>query len=346
MIVVAKPLQFELVEDERLEELERHQLRQPALMQLQLRTDDDDRAARVIDALAKQVLPEAAALALDHVGERLQRTLVGAGHRLAATTVVEQRIDRLLQHALLVAHDDLGRLQLEQTLQPVVAVDHAAIQIVQIGRRKATAVERHQRTQLRRQHRQHFENHPLGLDARALKAFEHFQPLRELLDLRFGTCFRQILAQRFDFLVDVDAAQQLADRFGAHQRAEIVAVFLGLRDEVVLGHQLTFFQRREARIDDAERLEVQHALDIAQRHVEHHPHAGRQALQEPDVRGRAGELDMAHALATHLGQRDFNAAFFADHATVLQPLVLAAQALVVLDRPENLGAETARHARA
>ena len=293
----------------------------------------------VIDALAEQVLPEAAALALDHVGERLQRTLVGARHRLAATAVVEQRIDRLLQHALLVAHDDLGRFELEQTLQPVVAVDHAAIQIVQIRRRKASAIERHQRAQLGRQHRQHFEDHPLGLDARALKAFEHFQPLGELLDLRFRTGLRQILAQRFDFLVDVDAAQQLANRLGAHQRAEVVAVFLGLRDEVVLGHQLPLLQGREAGIDDAERLEVQHALDVAQRHVEHHPHAGRQALQEPDVRGRAGKLDVAHALAAHLGQRDFNAALFADHATVLQALVLAAQALVVLDRPENLGAK-------
>ena len=33
---------FELVVDERLEELERHLLRQPALVQLQLRPDDDD----------------------------------------------------------------------------------------------------------------------------------------------------------------------------------------------------------------------------------------------------------------------------------------------------------------
>ncbi len=111
-----QPLQFELVEDERLEQLERHQLRQTALMQLQLRADDDHRAARVVDTLAEQVLPEAAALALDHVGERLQRTLVGTGHRLAATAVIEQRIDRLLQHALLVTHDDLGRLEFKQTL--------------------------------------------------------------------------------------------------------------------------------------------------------------------------------------------------------------------------------------
>ncbi len=38
---------------------------------------------------------------------------------------------------------------------------------------------------------------------------------------------------------------------------------------------------------------------------------------------------------------DFNAALFADHAAVLEALVLAAQALVVLDRAEDLGAEQA-----
>ena len=179
--------QLQLVEDERLEQLERHLLRQAALVQLELRADHDDRAAGVVDALAEQVLAEAAALALDHVGERLERALVGAGHRLAAAAVVEQRVDRLLQHALLVAHDDLGRLQLQQSLQPVVAVDHAPVQIVQVGSREAAAVQRHQRTQLRRQHRQHFHDHPVGLDVRVLEALEHLQALGVLLDLRVAT---------------------------------------------------------------------------------------------------------------------------------------------------------------
>ena len=160
---------FEAREDERLEQLERHQLRQAALVQLERRADHDDRTARVVDALAQQVLAEAAALALDHVGQRLQRALVGAGHRLAATAVVEQRVDRFLQHALLVAHDDLRRLQLEQPRQAVVAVDDAAIQVVQVGGREAAAVQRHQRTQVRRQHRQHLHHHPLRLDARLLE---------------------------------------------------------------------------------------------------------------------------------------------------------------------------------
>ena len=139
--------------DERLEQLERHLLRQAALVQLQLGTDHDHRAARIVDALAEQVLAEAALLALQHVGERLQRTLVGAGDDAAAAAVVEQRVDGFLQHALFVADDDVRRAQLHQPLQAVVAVDDAAVEIVEIGRGEAAAVERHQRAQLRRDDR-------------------------------------------------------------------------------------------------------------------------------------------------------------------------------------------------
>src|SRR5919201_1077185 len=61
--------------DERLEQLEGHQLRQAALVELEARARHDDRAARVVDALAEQVLAEAALLALEHVAQRLQRTV-------------------------------------------------------------------------------------------------------------------------------------------------------------------------------------------------------------------------------------------------------------------------------
>src|SRR3546814_12493061 len=80
-----------------------------ALVQLQRRTDHDDRTARVVDALAEQVLAETTLLALDHVGKRFQRALVGASDRTAATAVVDQRVDRILQHAPFIAHDDVRR---------------------------------------------------------------------------------------------------------------------------------------------------------------------------------------------------------------------------------------------
>src|SRR5438270_7140521 len=110
-------------------------------MQLELRADNDHRSAGIIDAFAKQILPEPALLALEHVGERLERSLVGAGDDAAAPAVVEQRIDRLLEHPLLVADDDIGRAQLDQPLEAVVAVDDAAIKVVEVRRGEAPAVE-------------------------------------------------------------------------------------------------------------------------------------------------------------------------------------------------------------
>jgi hypothetical protein len=70
-----------------------------------------------------------------------------------------------LQHALLVAHDDVGRAQLHQPLQAVVAVDDAAVEVVEVGGREAAAVERHQRAQVGRDDRDDGEDHPLRLVA-------------------------------------------------------------------------------------------------------------------------------------------------------------------------------------
>src|SRR6267142_688681 len=123
----------------------------------------------------------AALIALQHVAERLKRALVGAGDDAAAAAVVEQRIDRLLQHALLVAHDDVGRAQLDQPLQAVVAVDDAAVEIVEVGGREAAAVEGHQRAQLRRDHRHHLEDHPLRPARRLDEGLHQLQALHELL---------------------------------------------------------------------------------------------------------------------------------------------------------------------
>ena len=328
--------------DERLEQLERHLLRQAALVQLELRTDHDHRAARIVDALAEQVLAEAALLALQHVGERLQRTLVGAGDDAAAAAVVEQRIDRFLQHALLVADDDVRRAQLDQPLQAVVAVDDAAIEVVQVRRREAAAVERHERTQFRRDHRHDGQDHPLGLVARADERLDQLQALGELLRLQLRGRLGDLHAQVGGELLQVERAQHVADRFGADLGGEAVVAVLVLRLEVlVLGQQLALLQRRQARLDHDVVFEIEDALEVLQRHVEQQPDAARQRLQEPDVRDRRGELDVAHALAAHARERHLDAALLADDALVLHALVLAAQALVVLDRPEDARAEQA-----
>src|SRR4029077_14877383 len=152
--VVGEALLDQLAHDERLEQLERHLLGQAALVELELRPNDDDRAARVVDALAEQVLAEPALLALQHVGQRLEAMVAGPGDRPAAAAVVDERVARLLEHPLLVADDDLRGSQLEQSLEPVVAVDDAAVEVVQVGRGEAAAIELDHRPEVRRDDRQ------------------------------------------------------------------------------------------------------------------------------------------------------------------------------------------------
>ena len=114
--VVGGAVLDELLHNEGAEQLECHFLRHTALVDLQLRADADNATAGVVDTLAEQVLTEAALLTLEHVGKGLECAVVRTGDSAAAAAVVDQRVDRFLQHALLVAHDDVGRVELNEAL--------------------------------------------------------------------------------------------------------------------------------------------------------------------------------------------------------------------------------------
>ena len=151
-----------LVHDEGLEELERHLLRDAALIYLEVRPDDDDGTPRVVDALAEQILAEASFFTAQEVGEALQRPIAGSEHGLAAASVVYEGVYRFLQHPLLVADDNFRRLQLLQLAQAVVAVYHAAVKVVEVGCGEASAVKLHHRAKVGRDDRQDRKHHPFG----------------------------------------------------------------------------------------------------------------------------------------------------------------------------------------
>src|SRR5262249_21750770 len=67
----------------------------------------------------------------------------------------------------------------------------------------------------------------------------------------------------------------------------------------------------------------------------------RDTLEVPDVGHGRGELDVAHPLAAHLRARHLDAAALTDDALEADALVLAAVALPVLLRSEDLLAEEA-----
>src|SRR5262249_42093208 len=136
--------------------------------------------------------------------------------------------------------------------------------------------------------------------------------------------------------------EHLADGLRADHGGEAVGAELLLRLEIlVLRQKLTVLKRRETGLKHDVIFEVEDALEGLERHVEQKPETRRQRLQEPDMRDRRRQFDMAHALAPHAAERHLDRALLADDTLVLHALVLAAQALVVLDRPEDARAEQA-----
>jgi hypothetical protein len=124
-----------------------------------------------------------------------------------------------------------------------------------------------------------------------------------------------------------------------HLRAELGAVVLARLAVLLLVEEAADLELGLGRVHHHVGFEVQHALELAQRDVEQVADAARQPLEEPHVADRRRQGDVPEALAAHLGLRHFDAALVADHAAVLHALVLAAEALPVGDRPEDLGAE-------
>jgi hypothetical protein len=113
----------------------------------------------------------------------------------AAAAVVEQGIDGFLQHPLFVADDDVRRAQFHQPLQAVVPVDHAAVEIVEVGRRETAAIERHQRAQVRRDHRHDLHDHPFRAVAGLEEASTTFRRLASFLGFSSTSWLGKILAQ-------------------------------------------------------------------------------------------------------------------------------------------------------
>ncbi len=310
-------------------------------MQAQIGAYGNDRTTGVVHALAQQVLPEAPLLAFEGVAQGLQGTLVGAGDHAAVAPVVEEHIHGFLQHALLVAHDDVRSAQINESFQPVVAVDHAPVEIVEIRGGEPPAFQGHQGAQIRRQHGDHVHDHPRGVDTRFAEGIHDFQPLGQFLALGGRPGFANLLAQLLVQLIQIDLLQQALDGFGPDAGVKLVAVSLQRFPVFLLGQHLPAHQRRLLGFHHDVAVEIQHLLHVLESQVEQVADLAREALEEPDMRDRGSQFDVRHALAAHLGLDHLHTAFLADDAAVLHALVFAAVAFVILGGPEDLGAEQA-----
>src|SRR5712692_4591391 len=174
-----------------------------------------------------------------------------ARDRPAAAAVVDQGVARLLEHPLLVADDDLGRAELEEPLEAIVAVDDAAIQVVQVRRREPAAVELDHRPQIRRDHRQDGQDHPVRARAAAPERLDQAEPLDRLLAPLPGA--RPDLDMEGPRqLLEIHPADDLADRLRAHPGVE-QATTAGARPVSLL---------EPAQLELAERLHRLERLDL------------------------------------------------------------------------------------
>ena len=331
----------QFLHDERFEQLQRHLLRQTALIEFQLRSDDDYGTAGIVDTLAQQVLTESALLTLQHVGQGFQSPSSGSRDRSSSSAVIDQRVYRLLQHSLLVSYNDVRSAQLKQAVQTVVPVDDSTVQIVQVGGGETAAVQLHHRAQIGRNNRNYLQNHPFRTIPGKTQGLHNLQTADDA-DLLLSGRILQLLTEFRGELVQIDALQKFADRFGAHRRAESVSVLI-LKFSVLLFGEDLFLDKSGFLLVSCVQYDVggkiQNPLQVPGRNVQNQSHPGRNSLEVPDVRDRSRQLDVPHSLSSDLGLCDLNAAAVADDSFVADALVFTTVALPVLHRSEDPLAE-------
>ena len=144
-------------------------------MKPQCRTDNDNRTTGVIDTFPQKVLTETSLFSPQHIGKRFFRTAIG--RRCFFLRIIEKRINSFLQHPFFVADDDIRSVKIQQLLEPSVTGNDFSIEIIEVGSREPTAFQLNHRPQIRRNHRNHIQNHPFGFIARIAEIFNDFDTL-------------------------------------------------------------------------------------------------------------------------------------------------------------------------
>ena len=328
-----------MADDERLEQNQCHLLGKAALHEFQFRSDNDNGTSGIVHTLTQQVLAEASLLAFEHVAQALQRPVPGSGDGTSVTPVVQQGVNCLLKHSFFIADNHLRRPELKQILQTAVTVDDTSVKIIQVGCRKASAFQRNERSQIRRNHRENFENHPFGTGSALQKAFDKTQSFGQFLADCLVFRARQ---QNFKFRMKrlkINLLKQRTDCRSSHFRLECVSVFISRLTVIHLIKRFTELQRRIAGVHNHPILIIDNAFKRTRRHIKHEPDTAGHALEEPDMRHRNRKFDVPHAFSSDLGLCNFDAAAVADDAFVLYPFIFTAIAFPVLLRSENPFAE-------
>ena len=332
--VVRGTVLYQLLHNEGLEQLDGHLLRETALINLQLRTNDDNGTSGIVNTLTQKILTETSGFTLQHVRQGLQRSVARAGNRTATASVVDQRVYRFLQHTLLVADDDIRCSQLEEAGQSVISVDNSAVQVVQVGGGETAAIQLYHGAQIGRDNRNRIQNHPLRLVTGLAEGLYDLQTLDDTgTFLSAGVL--QACFQFYGLLLQIDGLQQLFDGLCSHAYPETIAVLLTHILILFFRQYLLVLKLGIACVQYNIGCEVQDLLQCTGRQVKDQSHTAGNALEVPDMRHRSSQLNVAHTLTADVRLCNLYSTTVADYAFIANLFILSAVALPVLAGSED-----------
>ena len=259
-----------------------------------------------------------------------------------------------MKHTLFVAEDDFGSLDFEQTLEAIVANEHAAIEVVQVGSGKTTTIEGNEGAQLGRSDGDNLHDHPLGLVAilRGTERLYDLEALEGIVLLGYRTIAVGAVAELIGEAVEVDALQKVENRLCTHFCDELIGVAvlkilifareLSQSIEIlVFGQQIVDCEIicKSTRLYDNITFVVDDLIELLGGDTEKVAHLVGKRTEIPDVCYRHDQLDVSSTLTTHLFLGHFHTTTVAHDAFVADALILSAVALIVLGRTEDAFAE-------
>ena len=172
-----------------------------------------------------------------------------------------------------VADNDIRRIELDEALEAVVAVDNAAVEVIEVGRCETTAVELDHRADVRRDDRQDIHDHPLGLVAGGAEGLGDLEPLDDA-QLLLAAGVDKLTAELAAQGLEIDLGQQLLHGLGAHTGLEIVLILFAHVAVFFFRQDLALAQGRIAGIRDDIVGKIQDLFQNARADVQQQAHAG------------------------------------------------------------------------
>ena len=151
--------------NEGLEQFKSHFLRKTTLINLKIRTYNDNGTTGIVNTFTEQVLTETSLLTSKHFRKGLESTVRGTCYRLTSSTIINKRVNRFLKHTLFVSDNDFRSTNLHELLKTVITADNSTIELVKVGRCKSTTVKLYHGTDVGRKHGNNVKNHPFKLVA-------------------------------------------------------------------------------------------------------------------------------------------------------------------------------------